>query len=69
MEGKTYYLDNVYLGINHVTEFLDRYEELAIEGTYKELSLPYEGYLIYLEYWKKHLGIFSKNLYKEALRF
>jgi hypothetical protein len=28
--GITYYMDNVYLGINHVLEFLQRYEELAV---------------------------------------
>ncbi len=37
-------------------EFLIRYKELAIQGAYKTISLPYEGYLIYLEYWKKALG-------------
>ena len=41
---------------------------MAVEGAYWELSLPYEGYLIYPEYWKKHLGFFAKDLYKESVK-
>ena len=68
-EGNTYYMDNTQLGIEQVLEFLQRYKQLAVQGAYKELTPPFEGYLIYFEYWKKHAGLWAKRLYKETTRF
>jgi len=61
-------MDNHFLGINHVLEFLDNYKELAVEASYSELSLPFEGFLIYLEYYKRHSGEFAKELYWKAIK-
>jgi hypothetical protein len=61
VDGKTYYLQPFQLTINRVYEFLNRYDELGWPSYYESLSLPLEGYLIYLEYWKKGLGQFAKR--------
>jgi hypothetical protein len=50
-------------------EFLIRYNELALKGAYKSISLPYEGYLIYLEYWKKGLGRGVKHYGKQLFSY
>lgn len=34
VQGNTYYMDNIYLGINHVLEFIDSYSEMSVESTY-----------------------------------
>jgi hypothetical protein len=62
-------MDNTKLGIDHVLEFLERYKHLAVTGAYGELTPPFEGYLIYLEYWKKHAGLWAKRIYKETTKF
>ncbi len=64
-DGKVYYQWSQFLYVNNAMEFITRHEELAVEGVYKELRLPQEGYLIYIEYWMSHVGLFAKNLFRQ----
>lgn len=64
-DGKVYYQWSQFLYVNNAMEFITRHEELAVEGAYKELRLPQEGYLIYIEYWMSHVGLFAKNLFRQ----
>jgi hypothetical protein len=55
-DGRLYYLHQDAKLITHFLEFMDRYEELALESLYSFPTVPREGYLIYPEYWVKELG-------------
>lgn len=59
---RTYYMSNDHLRSDAVLIFLENYNETSVLA-YEYLNELPDGYMIYLEYYKKHLGRFSKNLY------